>query len=71
MGVQVNINAITGQSPYDVYICQPDGTSCFYISTITALPYTFNIPSPYDISDEYMLKVIDNNNCVISGTSTV
>lgn len=71
MPINVTINAITGQSPYDIYICQPDGTSCFYINTITTLPYSFDIPSPYDLGDEYMLKVIDDNTCVISGTTTV
>lgn len=71
MAVQVTINSITGQSPYDVYICQSDGNGCFYISTITSTPYVFDIPSPYDLSLSYMLKIIDDNNCVISGVENV
>lgn len=69
--IQVIINGITGQSPYNIYICQPDGSGCFYISTITTNTYSFDIPSPYNYSTEYMLKIVDNNNCIISGTSIV
>lgn len=71
MALQVTINSITGQSPYDVYICQTGGTGCFYISTISSAPYVFDIPPPYDSSTVYMLKVIDNIGCVITGIETV
>lgn len=71
MGIEVTINGITGQSPYDVYVCQPNGSGCFYISTITTLPYVFEIPEPYNSSSSYMIKAIDSNNCIISGTSVV
>jgi len=71
MAVQVTINGITGQSPYDVYICQSNGTGCFYISTTSVIPYVFDIPEPYNNSAAYMLKVIDSNNCIISGTTII
>jgi hypothetical protein len=71
MAVQVTINSITGQSPYDVYICQNTGAGCFYISTIETTPYIFDIPEPYNSSYSYMLKIIDSNNCIISGTTTI
>jgi hypothetical protein len=71
MAVQVTINSITGQSPYDIYICQSGGTGCFYITTVSTIPYVFDIPSPYDVSSSYMLKIIDSNNCVITGTQNV
>jgi hypothetical protein len=71
MAVQVTINGITGQSPYDVYICQSNGSSCFYVTTITTTPYVFDIPSPYDTSLSYLLKVVDANNCTISGIENV
>lgn len=71
MGVLVNINGITGTSPFDIYICQSGGTDCFYISTITSTPYQFEIPSPYNTSSSYMLKVIDANNCIITGVTTL
>ena len=71
MAVQVTISSITGQSPYDIYICQTGGTSCFYMTTISSVPYIFDIPAPYNTSSSYMLKIIDNNQCVITGVSEV
>jgi outer membrane biosynthesis protein TonB len=71
MAIQVTINSITGQSPYDIYICQSGGTGCFYIATISSLPYSFDIPYPYNTSSAYTLKIIDNNQCVITGDQYV
>jgi hypothetical protein len=71
MAVQVTINSIIGLSPYDIYICQSNGSGCFYVTTITTTPYVFDIPSPYDTSSSYMLKVVDDNGCIISGVSNV
>lgn len=73
MAVKVTISGITGVTPYDIYICQSGGTGCFYISTITdsQVPYQFDIPAPYDTSNSYMLKLLDNNNCIISGITSV
>ena len=73
MAVQVTINSITAQEPYDIYICQSGGTGCFYISTIndSDLPYIFDIPTPYDNSQSYMLKIIDDNDCEITEVETL
>jgi hypothetical protein len=74
MAVRVYINGITGGTePYDVYVCQPNNTSCFYMNTIndSDFPYEFDIPQPYDGSAAYLIKIIDNKNCIISGTSRV
>lgn len=71
MSVQVTINSITGTSPYDVYICQPNGSGCFYIDTTSTVPYQFAIPEPFDTGLAYMLKVIDSQNCIISGVTYV
>jgi hypothetical protein len=71
MEVQVTINGITGQTPFDIYVCEANGSGCFYISTITSVPYIFDIPSPYNVSPNYMVKAIDANNCIISGTRVV
>lgn len=72
MEVQVTINGISGQSPYDIYVCQVDGSGCFYISTIqNTFPYIFDIPAPYNSSPNYMIKAVDTYNCIISGTSAV
>lgn len=71
MALQVTINDITGVTPFDIYICQSDGTGCFYMSTISSTPYVFDIPVPYDTSIEYMLKVVDRNGCIITGIESV
>lgn len=71
MAVEVTISSITGTSPFNIYICQPNGSGCFYIDTITSTPYDFNIPEPYDTGLAYMLKVIDSQNCIISGVTFV
>ena len=71
MSLLVTINSITGQSPYNIYICQPDGSGCFYIDNTTTLPFDFTIPYPYDNLNQYMIKIIDNNDCVITGTTIV
>jgi hypothetical protein len=71
MAVQVTISNVIGQTPYDVYVCQTNGSACFYITTISSTPYVFDIPAPYNNLSAYMLKLIDGNNCIISGTTTV
>jgi hypothetical protein len=71
MAIQVTINGITGQSPFDIYICQSNGSGCFYVTTTTSTPYVFDIPEPYDTSTSYQLQVVDGNNCVITGVENV
>lgn len=69
MGKQVFITGITGASPYDIYLCQSDGSDCIFIDRINTVPYDFIIPPPYDQADTFSLKVFDINGCVIAGSS--
>jgi len=71
MAISVSITNIVGQQPFDVYVCQEDGTGCFYIATITNTSYEFDIPEPYDNSTEYLFKIVDNNGCVIEKTASL
>jgi hypothetical protein len=71
MSLQVNIESVQGVSPYNVYLCNPNGEGCFYISTITSAPYSFIIPPPKDTLNEYMLVLKDANARIISGTTFV
>jgi hypothetical protein len=41
------------------------------MTTISSVPYIFDIPAPYNTSDAYMLKIIDNNGCTITGIEPV
>jgi len=71
MGVQVTINGITGESPFNIYVCQSNGTGCFYVTTTSTFPYSFEIPPPYDTSTSYLVKAIDNTGCSITGSTFV
>ena len=57
------INSISGTSPYDIYVCDATITYCFFVSTITSAPYTFDIPFPLDVTTPIILKIVDGNNC--------
>ena len=71
MAVQVTIDGITGQTPYDIYICQSDGTACFYVTTTSTIPYIFDIPAPNDTSLSYMLKIKDGQGCTFNAIANV
>lgn len=71
VNIRVGINGITGQSPYDIYICQTNINDCVFINTITGTTYSFDIPKPLDNQFNYTIKVIDNNGIVITGTAVV
>jgi hypothetical protein len=73
MTIQVTISSIVGTSPYNLYVCQEDGSNCFYIDRITSeqLPYTFDIPAPYNNSESYMFKVVDDYGSVSTGTTNL
>ena len=63
MSIQITINAMTGSSPYDVYLCDSQIINCFYINTITNLPYVFDVPPPLDNQSSACVKIVDNLNC--------
>jgi hypothetical protein len=71
VNVRVSISGITGQSPYDIYICQSDINNCIYINTISGTTYSFDLPKPIDNSLQYIVKVIDNNNRIITSVANV
>jgi hypothetical protein len=71
MALTITISAVTGVTPYDVYICQEDGTGCFFIDEISSVPYTFDIPAPYDTSLSYMIKIVDSEGCIITATQSL
>lgn len=71
MTVDVTINNITGQTPFDIYICDSGATTCIYVNTISSTPYIFTIPSSFSNLESYGLKIVDNNNCIIFKTFNV
>jgi hypothetical protein len=73
MPTDITINNISGTTPFDVYVCDTGYTSCIYVSTITSgeLPYTFEIPPVYSSLTDFIVKVVDDNDCVVTDTVTV
>jgi hypothetical protein len=66
MPTNITISGLGGASPFDVYVCDATITTCVYVSTITpaSLPYVFEIPSVYSSLTNFVVKVVDNNNCI-------
>jgi len=64
MPIQISINSITGSSPYNIYLCDSQLINCFYIQTVSTLPYVFDIPPPLDNQASTCVKIIDNLNCI-------
>lgn len=55
-----------GVEPYDIYLCDPTNTGCFYISGLTYIPATVEINTDNYFPNEKLLflKVIDVNGCI-------
>ena len=68
MPVLININNITGSSPYQVYLCLSGYSPCYFVEQITSseLPYEFYVPEPIENFSHYCVKVIDSDGCIIN-----
>jgi uncharacterized secreted protein with C-terminal beta-propeller domain len=66
MPTNITISGLGGASPFDVYVCDSTITTFVYVSTITpaSLPYVFEMPSVYSSLTNFVVKVVDNNNCI-------
>ena len=67
MPTDITITNALGQTPFDIYVCDTGYTTCIYVSTINSgnLPYSFIIPSIFSSLTNFVVKVIDDNDCVI------
>ena len=61
----VQINGITGTSPYDIYVCDITLNYCFSAFTTTTItpPFQFPVPPPLDNTTEIILKIVDSLGC--------
>jgi len=68
MPIDITINDISGQTPYDIYVCDTGSTYCVYAATINYgdLPYTFQVPIVYSNNTSVNLRIIDDNECEIN-----
>ena len=66
MSIQISINNITGYEPYNIYVCNNPATTCIYINTIndSDIPYSFDIPVIMESNSDFILKVVDNTECI-------
>ena len=66
MPTNININNISGATPFNVYLCDEFNITCVYIDTVpsTSLPYDFQVPSIMESQVSFNLKVVDNNGCI-------
>jgi hypothetical protein len=67
MGRQITINSITATQGYNVYICDTSLITCVYLATIndSDLPYSIEVPAPYDTMTDFSVKIVDSKNCEI------
>jgi len=68
---EIYIDSITGVSPFNIYVCQPDGNECFFIETTNDTDFRFSVPPPYNLQDSYMIKIIDARNFVFTSNQVV
>ena len=73
MPTDITITNALGQTPFDIYVCDTGYTTCIYVSTISTgdLPYIFEIPPIFSSLTDFIVKVVDDNNCVVTDTVTV
>jgi hypothetical protein len=63
MPTEVIINELSGQSPFNIYLCDNPTTSCVFIDTITSAPYSFAIPDIFNGQVSFNLKITTNGGC--------
>lgn len=71
MPTEVVINGLSGQSPFNVYLCDNPITSCVYIDTITGGTFNFGIPDIFDGQTSFNLRITTNNGCEIFQNLTI
>jgi hypothetical protein len=61
----IQITSISGNSPYDIYVCDITLTYCYLVSGSTTIttPYQFIVPSPLNNVTSLILKIIDSLGC--------
>lgn len=73
MPTNITINNVTGAQPFDIYVCDSPISTCIYVATINTvdIPYSFDIPPVYSTLTEFVVKVVDNNDCIVTDTLNI
>jgi len=71
MPTNIVISGVTGQSPYNVYVCDDNVTNCTWVSQFTSgqIPYSFELPYIYLNLPDFAVKIIDSNGCSVTKLS--
>jgi hypothetical protein len=65
MSCQIQINSISGTSPFDIYLCDINLNQCVFIQTETNPSYPIIITPPptfYGVN-QLIVKIVDGNGC--------
>ena len=71
MPVVVTVNGLSGNSPYDVYLCDYPQTQCIYINTISSVPFEFEVPTIMMNFSQFDLKIVDSLGCEVTTNLTL
>jgi hypothetical protein len=65
MACQIQINSISGTSPFDVYFCDLGFYQCEFIETLTSPSFPVLISLPYSFvgTTNILVRIIDGNGC--------
>jgi hypothetical protein len=65
MSCQIQINSISGTSPFDIYMCDIGLAQCVYLQTETSPTYPIIITYPPTLvgATSFIIKIIDANGC--------
>lgn len=65
MSCSVQINSVSGTSPFDIYLCDIGLHQCVFTQTETSptYPIIVNIPTTLIGVNEIIVKIIDGNGC--------
>jgi hypothetical protein len=64
MAQLITIDSFTGNTPFELYYCNYDGTGCVLVGTYSSTPIDFTVPSPL-AEENYLIKIIDNDLCEV------
>jgi hypothetical protein len=67
MSQLVTITSVTANTPVEIYYCNSMSASCVSVGTVGTFPFSFDVPSPYDLTD-YIIKIVDVNGCIDTDT---
>jgi len=69
MPTNIVISGVTGQSPYNVYVCDDLQVNCSWVSSFSSVPFSFELPFIYSGAMDFAVRVTDANGCTVTKLS--